>query len=138
LIRHGARELGASAEPLQEEAFDQIETGGKGGGHEQDLEAEPEVCGLDPGDLREQIRQAGACVEGSGDSEEQRGGQEKTRSSPSPPSAARGPGHFSVLMNWSIVIAGSVMIWMVPRDPSATEIFAMVSLPGASTTFTKS
>ena len=42
------------------------------------------------------------------------------------------------LMNWSIVIAGSVMIWMVPLDPSATEIFAIVSLLGASTTFTKS
>ena len=46
--------------------------------------------------------------------------------------------HFSVLMNWSIVIAGRVMIWMVPLDPSDTEIFAIDSLLGASTTFTKS
>ena len=46
--------------------------------------------------------------------------------------------HFSVLMKWSIVIAGRVMIWIVPRDPSVTEILTIVSLLGASTMLMKS
>lgn len=37
-----------------------------------------------------------------------------------------------------MLTTGSVMISMVPRDPSSTEILAMVLLSGASTTLTKS
>src|SRR3972149_854699 len=42
------------------------------------------------------------------------------------------------LANCSMGMAGSVMMERVPRDPSSTEMRAMVSLSGASTTFTKS
>jgi len=128
----------ASAGRILEEAFHQVEACGEGGGHEQDFEDEPQGTAADSGDVRKKVRQECAGVEGGRDSANQRGGQEKAGSGASLPTAACGSGHFSVLMNWSIVIAGSVMIWMVPLDPSATEIFAIVSLLGASTTFTKS
>ncbi len=42
------------------------------------------------------------------------------------------------VMNWSMGIAAIVRTRILPREASSAEIFAIVVLSGASTTFTKS
>jgi hypothetical protein len=48
------------------------------------------------------------------------------------------PGYLIFFMNSSTGMAGSVIIWIEPREPISTDIFMTVSLSGASTMFTKS
>src|SRR4030067_234833 len=94
----------------QEKPLDQIEPGGKGNCDARPLPAQPSPWRSPRQGRRKRRRPADRI----------------------PPAVGSGipdwvqEDHFSVLMNWSIVIAGRGMLQMVPRHPNATATLIML------------